>query len=332
MKTMNENIPWEIIQKMLKKTASDDEMESFKLWLSQSNENKEAYEQFEHLWKKSGDYPFNFNPDAKKALSKVKSQIVNPRVKILPFSRRFVRIAAILALLLGLASIIYYLNKPPVQEYNELVTIESKKELILPDGSHVWLNSSGKLKYPIQFDSKQREVYLDGEAYFEIAKNAELPFVINALGSKTKVIGTKFNVRAYRDEAKITVTVEEGKVSFFASNQPNGGNVILSKGDEGSLLMKDNKLNKRKITDTNYLTWKTEELVFDNTSLEQVFETLCLQYHLRYTLKQDQLKDYHLTATYKHKSLDELLNLLSVTFHIQITRQNDLLVVSITEK
>src|SRR3546814_12622505 len=92
-------------------------------------------------------------------------------------------------------------------------------QLILPDGSRVWLNAASSIRFPTVFTGKEREVEITGEAYFEIEKNTNMPFVVKKGNVEVQVLGTPFNVKAYDDEANITVTLLEGSVTVIAADR-----------------------------------------------------------------------------------------------------------------
>src|SRR5579872_3819268 len=120
------------------------------------------------------------------------------------------RIAAVLVIAFGLAYSIFIFVRSPLIEIS--TEANAKQEIKLPDGSHVWLHSSSQLRYPRKFDKDNREVFLDGEAYFEIVKDPAKPFIVHAHETTTKVVGTSFDLRNYGKEEQVELTVFTGKV------------------------------------------------------------------------------------------------------------------------
>ncbi len=131
---------------------------------------------------------------------------------------------------------------------------DSNNVFILPDNTKVWLNSHSFLSYDQSFGEVERKVILDGEGYFEVAHNAKIPFFIEANGSETKVLGTKFNLKAYQD-SPLAVTVVSGKVAFSSVHEREE-QVLLNKGEKATLYVHERRLVKQKWEDRHTLDWK----------------------------------------------------------------------------
>ncbi|MCS2766755.1 FecR family protein [Bacteroides thetaiotaomicron] len=136
------------------------------------------------------------------------------------FTMKAMRIAAIFVLAFGLSYIlIQTLQKENVEMQTVYVPAGQRTQVTLADGTMVWVNGKSTLTFPSQFASRTRKVELDGEAYFEVQKDPEKQFIVStAHQSAIKVLGTKFNVKAYRDSEEITTTLIEGKVHFEFNN------------------------------------------------------------------------------------------------------------------
>ncbi len=115
------------------------------------------------------------------------------------------RAAAVLVIALGLGYSLFSLFRTPMSETSTEANVQS--ELKLPDGSHVWVHSSSRLRYPSAFAADQREVFLEGEAYFEITKDPARPFIVHTHETTTKVVGTSFDLRNYGKEEHVELTV-----------------------------------------------------------------------------------------------------------------------------
>ena len=129
--------------------------------------------------------------------------------------------------------------------YNEVeVPRGGEFDLILADGTTVWLNAGSKLRYPVEFVGKERRVFLEGEAYFAVAKDAGMPFRVEILQQTVEVLGTEFNVSGYTDEATIYTTLVTGKVKVATDS---GENMILAPGEQSMLDCRDGHLDKREV-------------------------------------------------------------------------------------
>ena len=199
--------------------------------------------------------------------------------------QKFARVAAVIVPLFLFAGGMFYYLSP----HNEMIEISvaygEQKRLILPDSSEVWLNAGSSILYPETFAKDKRLVMLDGEAYFSVKKDTVSPFIVETSQLSVKVLGTRFNVKAYPNDEKITTTLTSGKVEVSVRSQPPHMN------------------------DTN--CWMAGKLVFTNASAGEIFRTLERHYNTtidntaiipaskRYTVKF--LKD---------EGLNEILNIL----------------------
>lgn len=167
------------------------------------------------------------------------------------------------------------------------VPAAKQSKLILPDGTNIWLNSDTKIKYSTQFNSKERNVYLDGEAYFEVAHNKKLFFNVFSKGAQIKVLGTKFNVKSYPDDEKLETVLVEGKIELSRANVKNSRSIEIKPGDKAILDFKTNKVTiTRKDIDID-LTWKEGKIIFRNTPLADVCKSLMRWYNVEIVLADD---------------------------------------------
>lgn len=142
-------------------------------------------------------------------------------------------------------------------------------QIVLSDGTRVYLNASSALTYPTYFEGDTRKVQLDGEAYFEVAKDAKRPFIVNTKTQEIKVLGTRFNVNAYQDEPISKTTLVEGSVAIFADGSKN---VILKPNQQASL--KDNTITVSTVDASEYISWTKGEIVLTNLHLPEVLNQL----------------------------------------------------------
>jgi transmembrane sensor len=311
---MKADIPWNIIIKILSNSASADEMQEFNRWKDTSERNNKIYNNLKKLWDESETIPISFSPDARDALKKVKSQLKHKKQLFLS-AINFRRVAALIAFIAGISVFFYYLFSDSKPALLELTTTNNKTDIVLSDGSHIWLNENSKICYPSKFKNI-REIKLMGEAYFEVAKQPDHPFVISANHSVIKVLGTHFSVRSFSHEQSVNVMVTEGKVSLSPVNIND--KILLTSGDQGILLLVSKKLVKEKISDANFLSWKTNEFTFENQPLEEIIRIIAENYHVRYKFLEDNVKRYKLNVTLKKKSITEICHILSQALDISI--------------
>lgn len=148
-------------------------------------------------------------------------------------------------------------------------------QIVLPDGTKVWMNASSTLIYPNIFIGETREIELEGEGYFEVAENKERPFVIKTASEKVKVLGTHFNVNAYTEESTSAVSLIEGSVEVVA---PDNSGVIIKPGQQ--TLNQKGRLSVEDINTEEVVAWKNGDFMFNKESLESVMRKLARWYDL----------------------------------------------------
>lgn len=188
----------------------------------------------------------------------------------------------------------------------------------LPDGSKVWLNANSELRYPSDFNADTRTVELTGQGYFEVTKNAHKPFIVKAdKDYSVEVLGTSFNVSAYKDESMIETTLVEGSVKL---NVVSGGKRMtqMLKPNEKAEFQKG--AGKIKVFDVNteYDTaWKNGEIIFRNHPMDKVLKTQERHYHVVFEVKDNEILKSIITARFKDEQLPQVLEYLKLASGIQ---------------
>lgn len=160
-------------------------------------------------------------------------------------------------------------------------------QVTLPDGSKVWLNAASRLRYPAQFGGETREVELEGEGYFEVAKNEHQPFFVKSRGQLVKVIGTAFNINAYADEVQMTTTLVEGGIAIGSSNTGLQSSAefdaILTPGQQASF--EDGRIRIATVDANDYVAWKDGRFVFYGESMPLVMRQIERWYDVSFETK-----------------------------------------------
>jgi len=182
-------------------------------------------------------------------------------------------------------------------------------EVILSDGTKVWLNAASSLKYPVAFSGKERHVELTGEAYFEVAKNKNMPFSIAVKGSSIEVLGTHFNVMAYDDDKHMVTTLLEGAVKLKKGNSE----ALLKPGQQAIML--DGQIAYQ-VSDANTeaaVAWKNGYFVFDNEGIESIMKKIARWYDVDVSYE-GAVTDQSFGGTVsRFSNVTELLNILELT-------------------
>lgn len=241
-----------------------------------------------------------------------------PRERKLSPLRAVYRIAAVL--LLGMALGFGGYQALRVAGTTRVVAQDALVPVHLPDGTEVLLNHHSKIRYRRQFDEKSRQVRLTGEAYFDVAREPDRPFLIDAGSARVEVLGTSFNVQAYKDADVVEITVESGVVALTAKGEP-GEQIVLKAGNSGSYLSQEKALELVPHMDRNKLAWKTRELFFDNTPLGEVARVISHSYHVEVLIPNAQLEGCPLTASFEGQDLDSVLEVLAMTMDLDIQKE-----------
>ncbi|MFA8436600.1 MAG: FecR family protein [Marinifilaceae bacterium] len=234
------------------------------------------------------------------------------------FARPLVRVAASIILVLGLGLTAYQvIQTVEFQQNVQTAYSEGGKTILLSDGSKIQLNGNSTFSYPRTFKGKVRKVKLTGEAFFEIARNPEKPFIIEAENAQIKVLGTTFNVNTF--DRNVEVFVKSGKVEVSALKNP-ASNLILEKGDFARVV--DSRVHQETLEDENYLAWKTRHMVFRETSLEEVAKVLNRSFQVQIHFEDSSLRKLPLNSTFERKdSLEAILEYLSISHQLQYRRE-----------
>ena len=198
--------------------------------------------------------------------------------------------------------------KETAGEYNRLITPRGGEyAVVLADGTKVYLNADTKLTYPEQFVGKERKVSVEGEAYFEVKKDAKKPFIVDVASMQIKVLGTSFNVNAYPTESKVLTTLDEGSVKI-RNAQSNSFDYIMKPGETaiyeketGTCIIQKNKDYK------NESVWMKDVLIFNDTPLEDVLKVLSRKYNVQFNIENEAIYSYTYTLRSEGESLQEIL-------------------------
>ncbi len=227
----------------------------------------------------------------------------------------FLRIAAIFLITISASYLYINFLKPAINQEEafawQSLTVDYGKmiKMSLSDGSKVTLDAGTKLKYPKSFDGKTREVFIKGEGYFEIQPDPNKPFIVHANKAIVKVLGTKFNVRAWDKTETVKVVVSSGKVLFGSNEAPN--KEILSKGEQSTLNRRGIVTKPQKVNVEDYLSWMNYNINFRNASFGEVLFQLERWYNLKFILPDTNILSDTLSVHIKNRPLRENLELLA---------------------
>lgn len=230
--------------------------------------------------------------------------------------------AAVLAVLLG-TNIYLLADKEPAVSMNVVEVPKGQRaSLTLSDGTKVWLNSYSRLSYPAQFAGKQREVKLEGEGFFEVAHNKELPFIVQVNLLKVKVLGTKFNLKAYQGESSF-ITLTEGKVEVETNNREQ--KITMSPNQQVSYSKEQGLMLDRVANAHVVKSWTQGEAAYIDEPLAEILNDLERKFDVKIAINDQALADETFTCRVKEaNTINQVLNLLKETRRLdyQITGNN----------
>jgi len=280
---------WNVIANVLDDTATNREREVFNNWVSNNEGASKVYHILTHM-----SYETDLSgQDAsrEKILKSIQQKIefVKQRKKV-----RFWQYAAaslILFILAGTWLFMGLITNKTAPLISTSTPRGVKTEILLPDSTHVTLNSGSTLSYPAKFSGKTREVLLSGEGYFEVEHNQRHPFIISTGGIKIKVLGTHFNVRNYNEESILSTTLLEGSISILTGNPSSGNKSMVMKPNEQYILNKSSgKSSLMKVDGSLYANWRQGQLYFEGKTFQFITNELQRIYNVNILIQEDTLK------------------------------------------
>lgn len=292
-----------LIANFLSGEASQSEKEELTSWLEESPLNKRIFDESKRIWEKTP--PYFSSAEILADREKIKNQI-NEQLSIPKENPRFsvwiYRAAAILALpiMLGIGWYLGLSSKGSNASLCEVTAPSGQiSKCVLSDGTQVWLNAGTTIKYDPALGGANREVMLDGEAYFKVFKNKHKPFVVLTKYAQIKVLGTVFNLKAYSGDNIVETTLEEGSVEFSLKGS-SANPVKLKPGEQIVYNSSENKLNMSKVETYLHTAWKDGKYVFKDADLKTIITELERLYDVRIHLENDSLKNLRFRGMFEY--------------------------------
>ncbi|MBC7920277.1 MAG: FecR domain-containing protein [Ferruginibacter sp.] len=323
----------QLLIRFLDGEASAQERQQIRDWAQADCQHQQYLEQMTWLWHSSAQAKDFASIDVPRDFKKVKARLAIGRQEAISqplpskthWWKPLAKIAAAVVLLLGIGLGF----KTPLRQllfHRDNITEATTHPVTvtLSDGTRVHLNTNARLTYPESFPGHERTVTLTGEAFFEVAKNQEKPFVIASGAVLTRVLGTSFLVNAAREDS-VLVSVVTGKVALFAPGKRTG-QLTMTPGERGTYLR--GALTKAPYRDVNLLAWKTGQLIFHNAPLREVANDLSHYFHQPFRLQTKELESCALSSTFNRPSLEEVLAELPLVLPVQIVRKSQVIMIT----
>lgn len=354
---MNEDRFWLLVSLQLAGEATPEELDELNAWLQQHPEKGLQVEIIRNSWNSEQFSATDKSKKFDKHLQRLSSHLSQPVLQYETAEEehnkkpRTIYRLMLAAAGVAAAILLWFLVISPRIEKHTLavkpspgntVTTKpgSKSQITLPDGTVVWINADSKITYDQQFPGNYREVYLTGEAYFDVARDTTKPFIIHTRSIDVRVLGTSFNVRSYPNEKTTETALIHGTVEVTLHNNP--AQKIILKPNEKLVVNNDDTLsvpeNKKAAMAEPLLTlgkvrfnkddssssvetmWVSNKLAFENETFEEMAIEMERWYNVTFHIKNEQIKKLHFRGVFENKSLAEVLEALSFSrrFHYEI--------------
>ena len=320
----------ELIVSFLSKELGQEGLKELKAWIAASEENRAYFMRCQALWFSASQEEESACYDAEKAYRKFCDRVNAHRARL--SVRRNVRIwkvwgryAAAVALLGMIACLSYWQGKNEWKDTLGSIEVQapfgSQTRMCLPDGTWVVLNAGSRMVYGQDFGMDEREVFLEGEGYFEVAHNAEVPFRVCSESLQVRVLGTKFNFRDYPEDRSAVVSLVEGKVALD-NNIRKGAECFLMPDERVVLDKSDGSLEKEQVEQIAAdVDWRNGMLSFDEVLLSEVIKVLERSYDVQIELATDSLAAYRFYGNFScvEQSIRDVLEALAATGKMNYT-------------
>lgn len=319
---MSENEFILLLSKQLSGDLRPEELAALKQWQSQSPENEQFAADMQAVWAQSAGYEKTFAPTLDADFNKIKAQIqvAQPSPLRVTWMRPLLRAAAAIALLITVVAGWQYFANPSTDLLMVAAGQAEKKQVLLPDGSQVWLRKGATLSFTAHFSGTERLVQLQGEAYFDIQHDAARPFKVNLdQGGQVTVLGTQFGIN--QTAAQTSVLVRSGKVRFAPASQSDGP--VLVAQQKAIFKPTDQQIRVTKVPSLNEFSWQTGGLEFVNTPLEQVVLDLQQFYKVTIVLRNADIALCPHSAPLTSQPIEKVLETLALTHQLKVAKTGE---------
>ena len=299
----------ELLMKYIKGETTPEEREKVVRWLDEDPEHIHQYRSLRKLYDISLWSPIEESQQEEKQTRTLK-----------PVWIEFLKVAAVILITFLGTKAFFDWKEDPVKMQTVIVPAGQRAELLLADGTKVWLNSRSKLKFPDRFQKDARNVELDGEGYFEVTHQEEAPFTVHTSKYDVKVLGTEFNVKAYNSKNQFETSLLKGCVEVSDANKSQ---IVRLRPDE-KVISDGSQLIRSVILDNNYFRWKEGLLCLDDESIGGLIDKLELYYDVKIIVQQASLMKYHYSGKFRiSDGVEHVLKVLQLKHKFTYTKDEE---------
>lgn len=299
----------ELLMKYIKGETTPEEREKVVRWLDEDPEHIHQYHSLRKLYDISLWSPIEESQQEEKQTRTLK-----------PVWIEFLKVAAVILITFLGTKAFFDWKDEPVKMQTVIVPAGQRAELLLTDGTKVWLNSRSKFKFPDRFQKDARNVELDGEGYFEVTHLKDAPFTVHTSRYDVKVLGTEFNVKAYNGKNQFETSLLKGSVEVSNTNKSQ---VVRLRPDE-RVISDGSQLIRSVILDKNYFRWKEGLLCLDDESIGGLIDKLELYYDVKIIVQQASLMKYHYSGKFRiSDGVEHVLKVLQLKHKFTYTKDEE---------
>lgn len=327
---MNKNNYLQLFEKYLSGVASEEEVNQIALFMQNDKKLNKWLE--EEMIDSSSDIDINTKM---RMLNHIRSKTNHPlqsdkpintkKKKIVINLKKIANIAAIL-LPVAIALSVYLYMKLPNDGLLEIVANKGQKaSLVLPEGSSIALNSDSKIIYSNSYNIESRKVQLRGEAYFDVVRDPDKPFIVDCGDVRIKVLGTSFGIKSYEEDHTISIILESGKIQLNTPLEeiemsPNDY-IVYDKQNKTTII--------EKVNAKDYTDWRYNRLRFDNEKLETIMKTISRMHNIDIVFENKEIGDMKFTGTIDNTHIESILDAIKLTSSIAYKIDNGIVFLSI---
>ncbi|QGY46155.1 DUF4974 domain-containing protein [Maribellus comscasis] len=328
------NVPQNIIEIINRLYSNSylggDEIRNLEKWLEKTRDDQITEQWLFSNWQQAENVNFDISVEGIfERIKQYEKQSKSYRIKVL--LNRTQKVAAMLAIPLLVLSIWLLLN--PKYKSSEMVLATAKGEqshVYLPDGSEVWLNVDSKLEYATDFNASNRNLRLNGEAFFKVAKRQKYPFIVETSDFSVKAIGTEFNIETYKEEPYASTFLNEGVVELiYFSNEGKEKKMRMKPGEKALFNKKGNTAVITNTLSQYEIYWLEGELIFENEPIDEVFKKVERWYDVKIEYNLDDFEGESLNVKLKKdESIQRLFEIMDEAMDINVKQNDDEYVIS----
>lgn len=321
----------ELLHRFIKEETTEEENRQLRLWFEQTTSKEEFYQLFDQAWAESS------SEISKATQERIYRQLQNrlntsthstkrESYRLFPTWQKIAIAAIISALVLSNYLTLDYTLEKQEQMAIQNFTVSAEKGqrafITLPDSTKVWLNSDTRISYPANYGLKDRNVLLEGEAFFDVAKDPGKRFIVKANNLKVEALGTTFNICAYKGENSITASLLSGSVCVSYNNY----STILQPNESVKVDLLSKRISLNRGSDVaNAAMWRNNELIFKGESLEEIARIMNRLYNVTVEIEDESIKKETYAGTIHNGNLQNMIDIISLTTSISYEYKGDTL-------